>query len=92
MVNTDGEVTYTLLRAAGYLKDNRLLPVGFEKGSVEKSIGVFGKAQNDSNFQGGSDRITYKIPTKVAQGPFTVQADLLYTALSFSFLEDKEFM
>ncbi len=88
MANTDGKVTYTLLRAAGYLKDNRLLPVGFEKSSAEKSIGVYGKAMDDTSFQGGSDHITYKIPTNGAQGPFTVKADLLYTALSFSFLED----
>ncbi len=43
MGNTDGEVTTTLLRGAGYLKDNRLLPSGFDKDTVGADIACAGR-------------------------------------------------
>ncbi len=88
MANTDGQVTYTLLRAGSYLKDNRLLPPGFNKENVIADIGVYGKAASDANFIGGSDRVTYHVPLHNTTGPVTIEAKLYYTALSFSFLED----
>lgn len=88
MADSDGEVTYTLLRAGSYLKDNRILPPGFDKSMVTKDIAVYGQAANDINFIGGSDRVTYEISGINVDGPLTIQADLLFTALSFSFLED----
>jgi len=88
MGNTDGEVTYTLLRAARYLKDNRLLPRGFDKAVASDDIGVYGKAVEDDTFTGGSDKITYKVKTQNRPGPFAVQAELLYTAISYNFMDD----
>ena len=38
MQNSDGEVTYTLLRAASYAKDNRLLPQGFDKATAGEDV------------------------------------------------------
>lgn len=88
MLNTDNEVTYTLLRAAKYAKDNRLLPAGFDKASVPSDIGVFGKALADGNFVGGSDQVMYRIDTTGHEGPFTVTARLLFNAVSSSFVND----
>lgn len=88
MGNTDGEVTYTLLRAARYLKDNRLLPQGFDKTNAPLDIGVYGKAAEDDTFTGGSDRITYKVDMQNRPGPFIVQAELLYSAISYNFMND----
>lgn len=44
MGHSDSAVTYTLLRAAKYLKDNRLLPPGFVKQDAPVDIAVYGAA------------------------------------------------
>ncbi|MCJ7603139.1 MAG: hypothetical protein MUO63_16780, partial [Desulfobulbaceae bacterium] len=74
MQNTDGEVTYTLLRGAGYIKDNRLLPKGFDKNTAAADIAVKGAAAADENFTGGSDLVTYQVPVGNHSGPFTITA------------------
>jgi hypothetical protein len=86
MIDTDQNVTHTLLRAADYVKDNRLLPLGFNKATASSDIGVVGSAANDANFSGGQDQVTYQI--SVPSGSLTVTAELLYQALSYSFSED----
>ncbi|OGQ96484.1 MAG: hypothetical protein A2521_09365 [Deltaproteobacteria bacterium RIFOXYD12_FULL_57_12] len=88
MADTDGAVTYTLLRTARYLKDNRLLPRGFDKKNAAPEIGVYGEAAQDDNFGGGSDLVTYRIKTGDMHGPFIVRAALLYSVISVNFMED----
>jgi len=88
MLNTDNEPTYTLMRAAKFAKDNRLLPRGFDKSAVPPEIGVFGKAAADENFAGGSDQVTYRINTSGHKGPFTLTARLLFTTVSYAFVKD----
>ncbi|MFZ5770638.1 MAG: hypothetical protein ACOY4W_04355 [Thermodesulfobacteriota bacterium] len=88
MQNTDGAVTYTLLRAAGYVKDNRLLPKGFDKNTATADIAVKGAAATDGNFTGGTDLVTYMIPVGSHSGPFTITAELLYTTVSLAFARD----
>jgi len=71
-INNEQQVTYTLLRAAEYIKDNRLPPVGFITTHPSyDSIKIVGNANDDTNFnkygtyQGGTggDSVTYLIPT-----------------------------
>jgi hypothetical protein len=88
MKNSDGQVTYTLLRAASYAKDNRLLPRGFDKGTASEDIAVRGDAASDEDFVGGSDAVTYQIDLQGTSGPFTLSAALLYQTLSYRFAED----
>lgn len=88
MGDTDGNVTYTLLRGATYLKDNRLLPLGFDKQGADKDIAVYGLAASDTNFEAGEDLVTYQINVAGAPGPFTVAAELLYQPISFRFVQD----
>jgi hypothetical protein len=88
MGNTEGEVTTTLLRGAEYLKDNRLLPSGFDKGAVGTEIAVRGAALEDGDFGGGGDRIHYKVNVGEAQGPFTVTAELLYQPIGHRWVEN----
>jgi hypothetical protein len=88
MSNSDGQVTRTLLRGASYVKDNRLLPLGFDKATAGADFAVRGEAVQDANFQGGADRVTYRIDVGSAQGPFAVSAELLYQTLAPRFAQD----
>jgi hypothetical protein len=88
MGDHEGKVTHTLLRAAQYLKDNRVLPTGAEKAALPVEIAVYGEAAGDANFLGGSDLVTYRVEVRGATGPFTVSAELLYEPLSYRFVTD----
>jgi hypothetical protein len=87
MGDSDGNVTHTLLRAATYLKDNRLLPSGFDKLAVPDDVRVAGAAANDPDFEGGSDIVTYRVPVGNASG-LAITAELNYQALSYGHLQD----
>jgi hypothetical protein len=93
MGNSDGEVTTTLLRGASYMKDNRLLPTGFE--TANPDIAVNGRAAQDSDFVGGTDRVQYKVPLvpgsagqPLPSGPFSVTVELLYQAISYRWIDN----
>jgi hypothetical protein len=79
----DGHVTTGLLTAVGYLKDNRLLPRGFDKRNAEPDIAVHGSAAEDADFVGGSDQVRYSVTIANGGGPFTVTAELLYQPIGY---------
>jgi hypothetical protein len=86
--NTDGNVTQTLLRAAEYLKDNRLTPAGFDKNRVPYDVAVQGGALDDLNFNEGLDEITYRIKDTGTGDYLLVEVNLNYQPLSHGMLED----
>ena len=88
MGTVEGGVTYTLLNAGQYLKDNRLTPAGFDKGAVHSDIGVFGAALEDPDFNLGSDTITYRVGVPKGSGSLSVTVDLRYQALALGYLQD----
>lgn len=87
MANNLGEVTYTLLRGKEYLKDNRILPAGFNKLNAPSDVQVVGEALSDADFVGGSDEVRYRIESLPA-GNYTVKAELVYQTLAHGFAED----
>lgn len=87
MQNTDSEVTYTLLRAAAFIKDNRIPPAGFDKNAVVDDIRVVGAAMADPNFNSGSDTITYQVPVGAAT-TVSYHAELQYQSLAYGFVQD----
>ena len=86
--NAEGDITYTLLDAAQYVKDNRLLPTGFDKATAGPDIAVRGAAAQDADFIGGGDTVIYEMPVGASSGPYTVEVELLYQTLSFAFVQD----
>ncbi|MFN7993981.1 MAG: hypothetical protein U0Q18_10285 [Bryobacteraceae bacterium] len=78
-----GRVTTGLLTGVRYLKDNRLLPAGFDKASADTDVMVVGGAVDDPNFEGGGHRVRYSVPTGGAPGPLQVEAELWYEPIGF---------
>ena len=87
MGDSDGAITYTLLRGAQYLKDNRLTPKGFDKSKVPADVAVHGLAANDPDFNLGSDEVTYSVPV-AASGDLNVSVSLNYQTIAHGFLQD----
>ncbi|GAP10109.1 hypothetical protein BECAL_01267 [Bellilinea caldifistulae] len=83
----DGKVTTTLLRAQHYLKDNRLLPRGFDKTQVSPDIAVYGEAASDEDFIGGGDSVQYRVTTAGFTAPFKVEIELLYQSFGYRWAE-----
>lgn len=83
-----GRVTTGLLHATKYLKDNRVLPSGFEKQNAPADVAVHGQALEDGDFVGGSDRLRLRIPVADAAGPFSVQVELLYQPIGFRWADN----
>jgi hypothetical protein len=79
----EGALTTGLLTATQYVKDNRLLPRGFDKATAEANVAVHGGASGDADFTGGSDHVRYAVGLGGAAGPFTVEAELLYQSIGF---------
>ncbi|MFC2014376.1 hypothetical protein ACFLUP_00075 [Chloroflexota bacterium] len=88
MQDTDERVTYTLLRAASNVKDNRMLPEGFDASKVSDDIAVYGKASADDDFKGGEDKVSYLIPVTNGERPFEVTLAILYQPAGYRFLYD----
>jgi hypothetical protein len=88
MADTAGAVTTGLLRAARYVKDNRLLPRGFEKATAHADVAVVGAAADDADFTGGSDRVRYAIPAAGASAPFTIDVKLHFQPIGFRWAQN----
>lgn len=78
MAGPDGRVTTGLLAAVRYVKDNRLLPRGFDKATAAPEVAVHGAAASDADFAAGGDRVRYRVDVGTAVAPLRVQAELWY--------------
>ena len=81
MADANNSPTFTLLRGASYVKDNRLLPLGWRSdhadGPATQPFGI----SDDSDFVGGSDSINYEIPVQ-SKGTYRITARLLFQVIS----------
>jgi hypothetical protein len=88
MRDRTGAPTTGLLSAVGYLKDNRLLPRGFEKSNADAWIAVVGTAAEDADFAGAGDVVRYTIALGDAKGPFRIDAELRFQVIGFRWAEN----
>jgi len=80
MGTPDGATTTGLLQATQYLKDNRLLPRGFDKQTAAPEIAVVGAAAADADFAGAGDRVQYRIPMS---GSGAIEVELRYQSIGY---------
>jgi len=83
-----GRLTTGLLSGVRYIKDNRLLPRGFDKASATPDIAVNGQAAQDDDFAAGGDRIRYRLEIQTAQTPLQVSVELNYQTIGFRWADN----
>ena len=83
MVDYAGAVTTGLLWGVEYVKDNRLLPRGFDKATASAYVAVKGEAFGDADFVGGGDTTRYVVGVGSASGPFQVEVVLWYQPIGY---------
>ncbi len=88
--NADGHVTTGLLDAVGYLKDNRLLPSGFDKATAVADVRVIGGAADDAKFDDNGSTVRYSVSTGGAAGPFRVAVELIYQPIGYRWAHNFE--
>jgi hypothetical protein len=77
-----GAPTFLLMRGAGYAKDNRLLPLGWDADLAGASgVGAVG-VTGDADFAGGGDVVRYALEVAGATPPLTVEVSVHYQPLS----------
>ncbi|MCA9659542.1 MAG: hypothetical protein KC486_14440, partial [Myxococcales bacterium] len=85
MGDVDAKPVFRLLQGTDYLKDNRLLPKGWNPGHPDAPkvapVGVDG----DADFTGGGDVTRYRVNAPAAAGPYTIDVELCYQTLGARF-------
>jgi len=94
LADVNDDVTYSLLRAARYIKDNRIPPKGFpEQSYTSDTIGVVGAARSDTDFGrsaglagSGADALRYRVKVNTAEAPFSITVELCYQSIRPAFV------
>jgi hypothetical protein len=89
MVDRRDAVTTGLLHGVRYIKDNRLLPRGFDKSTADADVAVQGAAAADADFVAAGDRVRYRIEVPASSPtPLRVEAELLYQSIGYRWAEN----
>lgn len=88
IVDHRDQVTTGLLSSVSYIKDNRLLPRGFEKASASWETAVHGNASEDSDFIGGGDQVHYRIDLSGTDDVATVSVQLMFQTIGYRWAEN----
>ena len=88
MSDSTGRPTTGLLNGVRFLKDNRLLPRGFDKATAGPDIAVVGDAAADADFAGGRDRVRYVVNVGAAEGPYQVDAELRFQPIGYRWAQN----
>lgn len=88
MADPSDRVTTGLLTATHFIKDNRILPDGFDKTTAGEQIEVHGNSYEDANFIGGEDLIWYRVNISKAEGPLQISAELWYQPVGYRWAQN----
>ncbi len=82
MADAEGRPTFLLMRATGWIKDDRLLPRGWSADHPDAAATAPVGTDGDPTFGPGGDEVLIEVGTGASKGPLTVEATLLYQTLS----------
>ncbi|WP_445664668.1 hypothetical protein [Fodinibius sp. AD559] len=88
MADPNDEITTGLLSAIRFIKDNRILPDGFDKTTADEDIAVQGRAFDDKDFIGGTDRLRYRINLEDIEGPLQINVELHYQPIAYRWAQN----
>lgn len=88
MHDADGRPTTGLLSGVRYAKDNRMLPLGFDREAASDDIAVHGAATTDADFGDGRDHVRYVVDVSVVDGPLTVDVALWYQPIAYRWAQN----
>ena len=88
MVDGDGSVTTGLMSAERWVKDNRILPDGFDNAAADARVQPIGGATTDPDFTAGSDMVRYSVAVDPETGPFTLEAELWFQPIGYRWAEN----
>ena len=88
MVDGHGDVTTGLMSAERWVKDNRILPDGFDAERADARVLPAGSATADPDFAAGSDRVHYSVEVDPTVGPFTLEAELWFQPIGYRWAEN----
>ncbi len=87
MAGVDGEPTFSLLSAAEYWKDNRLLPEGWRDDGPD-AADTRPRGVEDDDFVGGEDRVTFRLPLPEGASVARVELKLQFQVIAPRFAEE----
>jgi hypothetical protein len=85
MQDADGVPTFRLLRADAYLKDARLLPLGWSPMGPSAAETAPRLGGPDDDFVGGSDELEYRVAAPAGAGPYAIAVELVYQPIGARF-------
>ena len=88
MADEDGRVTTGLMSAEHWLKDNRILPAGFDPTTSDPRVAVVGAATSDADFASGEDHIRYSIRVDPDSAPFTLHVELWFQPIGYRWAQN----
>jgi hypothetical protein len=88
MMDLKDNVTYSLLKASQYIKDNRLIPQGFNKETAHQDFSPKGGAMQDPNFTQGNHTTDFQLDVSNQPVPLSVSVELLYQSVGYPFTYD----
>jgi hypothetical protein len=86
-LDSDQQVSTSILQAMNYVKDNRLLPKGFDRQFASDDIAVSGLAQSDEDFAGGKDEVVYQVYQDDVSQIGMIIIELLYQSIGYRWLD-----
>ena len=88
MVDQRGAVTTGLMSAERWVKDNRLLPAGFDASRADGRVSVHGAATSDASFTAGGDEVRYRVDVSPGAAPFTVTVELWFQPIAYRWAQN----